>query len=200
MTAPTPVTTLQRHATDLLAVLQDMGNRHSNPVLEVLPERNRIVIEQKYPDPPLQFAANQWRAFYHVHQPKLHPDEHGHFHVFTRMEDASDRWGHVAALIMDGMGQPRQWCAMNHWVTGGEWLTAETLAKKLQQLPQTVAEAPVGEWLRCMLAIYKGELLSLVQQRDRILLQQNQCITNNRSIYSLATITVDLISKFPFDK
>ena len=91
----------------LLDILQKMAAQKTNAVLELLAGVDQLETERAYPESGLLFAADRWRGFYHCHQSAaIHPEEHGHFHIFT--DTGQQTWAHAAGLSIDAEGQPMQ--------------------------------------------------------------------------------------------
>ncbi len=179
---------------ELIASLQEMGARDSNPVLEILPAGEAPVRGRRYPEGgTLRFGGEAWRAYYHSHpEGPVAPGEHGHFHIFCRRPRD---WAHLAALAMDGEGQPLAWCAHNLWVTGGEWLSPEAARECLARPPGGADCGTVERWLGAMLALYAPRLQALLQQRDRALRAGGggEHLWQDRGVYELARLPVDLV-------
>ena len=177
----------------LWRAVQALAARRSNPVLELL-GGGGLREGQRLPDPPLAFGG--WRAYYHCHPwPGREGGEHGHFHLFVR---AGRAWTHLAALGMDRHGQPREWLALNHWVTAGRWLPAPLLARRLgAALASGAGGGLVGDWLAGMAGLYQDTLEALARERDRRLEQRArgrplQRVLGDRKCYLLARRPVDL--------
>jgi hypothetical protein len=184
----------------LLQCLQQLGERHSNPVLEVLGDVSQVEKGRQFPQPALQFAGAPWRAYYHCHRDRYHlPNEHGHFHLFAKL-GGDDDWSHVAALSMDAMGQPLRWFTVNLWVTRGLWREAPRLVPALSTLSQDDELMLVEQWLGAMLGLYADELPSLLQQRDAALNchRQHGCAVDvlaDRELYILSEQPINLADK-----
>lgn len=183
----------------LFAILQEMAAQRTNAVLELVGNVDQLESEHSYPETGLFFAANRWRAFYHCHEStSLHPNEHGHFHIFTAT--ANRHWAHVAGLSIDNMGQPLQWFMVNRWVTDGPWLEQDKFPVQLKDAAHDNEEdSLVGRWLLALLQVYRETLSGLLVKRD----EQLQLFSKDRSrdetrddrdIYTLATQSIDLQS------
>lgn len=185
-------------AADLFHCLRSLAARRSNPVLELLAGRTLLREGEHLPEPPLDFGAGPWRAYYHCHDaPGRRDFEHGHFHVFVR---AGRAWSHLAALVMDHEGQPREWVAVNHWVTAGRWLPAPVLRSRVHDAGKASgrqAHGLVEGWLLGMLGLFRDELGGLLDERDRRLLglaagRPLKEVLEDRSFYAIARCAVDL--------
>ena len=168
-------------------------------MLDVIPEDGSFRANKKYPEYRLKFGNDSWRAYYHSHDSSHFPEEHGHFHVFFKI-DASGSieqdWSHVAALSMDRGGQPIQWFTVNNWVTGDRWLEAESL---LEKISFTIDESGlVAYWLSSMLGFYQYIIRDLLKSRDRALesFRGTRKISDaliDREIYDLSHMPVALL-------
>ena len=183
----------------LLVIVQEMAAQKTNAVLEILANTGHLKTEQPYPESGLRFAGDKWRAFYHCHESaSMHPDEHGHFHIFTAI--GNQAWAHVAGLSIDIEGQPLQWFAVNRWVTDGPWLERDRLPAQLTTAPADSGEEDLPEkWLVAMLQLYHDSLAGLLTERDEQLqleLKGRSLVEtlDDRDIYTLATQSVDLQS------
>jgi hypothetical protein len=111
--------------------------------------------------------------FYHSHSARATPPgEHGHFHLFARLPDATveaDRFAHLVAIGVDASGLPRRMFTTNLWVTGGSWLSAaETvaLAERASANSARLAD-PVERWLCAQLGLFMPQVTALLTHRDR---------------------------------
>ena len=175
-----------------------MGERQSNPVLEILDPQQTFHENQKYPENKLTFNEGVWRAYYHRHAPPYKfENEHGHFHIFHKVNE--DDWTHVAGLSMDNQGQVQKWFVTNRWVTDETWQDAEKYAVFFIDDPEENL-LPVEQWLYAMVLLYQQELQQLLLKRDqevRRLVKDTsvKSVKENRDVYILAEQDVDLQEK-----
>lgn len=181
----------------VLKLLQEMANTQTNAVLQVLVDVKQVETERRYPESGLFFADKHWRAFYHCHEAaSMHPDEHGHFHIFTDLGDES--WAHVAGLSIDSNGQPLQWFMVNRWVTDGVWLQQENFFQQLAlMITSDEFEGLVANWLVSLLQLYRTALFDLLEKRDTVIAshlkdQSGLQVFDDRNIYVLATLPINL--------
>lgn len=182
----------------MIELLQQMAQQQSNPLLQLLADEE-IIEQRKYPADSLTFSQQPLRAYYHCHPAETRPDnEHGHFHVFV--SDGDNNWSHLVALAMDAYGQPLNWFTVNRWVTDGEWQLPPILLQHLAQVQTDSDMSLVEQWLVAMLQLYRAELATLLQERDKYLegLQMQEPISErleDRSIYQLSSCNIDLLKK-----
>lgn len=183
----------------LLAILQEMATQKTNAVLELLGNSGHVETGRNYPETGLLFAADRWRAFYHCHEDMpIHPEEHGHFHIFTAT--GNQDWAHVAGLSIDTGGQPLQWFTVNRWVTDGPWLERNKLPAQLEYAAADQEEGSlVGNWLGALLQLDHDTMSGLLIRRDeqiqlRLKGHSMAETLDDRDIYTLATQSIDLQS------
>ena len=187
----------------LFQVIQNMGEVHTNPVLNFLGENPNIIENQKYPAGYLCFGGETWRAYYHCHAaPNKQLNEHGHFHIFARPMDEihnSDAWSHVVALAIDNMGQPLSWFTVNHWVTGKTWKCANELNILLENLPIVRDASLTEQWLIAMLGFYRANIKELLENRDtrvnKLTNETGTDISEDRKYYELSTRSINLLEE-----
>lgn len=108
------------------------------------------------------------RFYYHAHGDRRWTEpEHGHFHLFRDGGGAGDHT-HLAALSLDAQGLPLRWFAPNGWVTGEAWRPAAQVGQALDGFEVQTAGplAPVARWLGAMVALFRSELVQMLQARD----------------------------------
>lgn len=170
-------------------------------MLELLAGEAQFQKEQKYPAERLRFGDDGWRAYYHTHDsPAFRPDEHGHFHLFTRNPDDPAQWAHVAALGMDHQGQPLRWFTVNQWVTGDAWTDADELSEAWACEAGAQAGDNVAQWLQAITGVYLDELAALLVERDRSLAEiadgrELPEVLTDRAVYLLAERPIDLLDR-----
>lgn len=186
-----------RWAGQLFACMQDFAARRTNAVMLILADIDRPEPGRRYPEAGLEFAGHRWRAFYHCHDADVqHPQEHGHFHIFT--DTGKQHWAHVAGLSIDRSGQPLQWFAVNRWVTGSPWFAREELLRQLGDRQDRDSSA-VGCWLFALLQLYRSTLTELLTRRDEqvrqhALHQERTAVLEDPAIYTLAMLPIELQS------
>jgi len=189
----------QQAAESVYECLLEFGQQRTNPVLSVIGDEANFQSGRHYPEPYLTFAGQGVRAYYHSHEhPKQEAGEHGHFHLFIRIEENS--WTHLAALSMDQQGQGKRWLSTNRWVTDECWQSATELqALSLPKL-QTTTLSLTERWLYAMLFLYRKELTELWRERDHTLSgikahSADTDILENREHYILAGHEINLLNK-----
>ncbi len=185
----------------LLADLQALGEQRTNPVLPLLGEPPRIVRGVRYPRRALRFGECGLRAYYHSHaDPWRRDDEHGHFHLFL---PAGSEWSHLAALSIDGQGQPQAWFTVNRWVTAGPWCEPTELLTALDRFLACAGEAQglslTERWLTHMLGLWRPQLPALLEARDARLAERSagrppETVWQDRNIYTLSRQPVELLA------
>jgi len=192
-----------RHASQwsgqVFSCLQEFAAQRTNAVLLTLADVDRLESGRRYPEPGLGFANNRWRTFYHCHEADVqqHPDEHGHFHIFTDI--GNQTWTHVAGLGIDASGQPLQWFAVNRWVTDGPWLERTEFLHQLDTTSDREDDPLTGRWLFALLQLYRSTLSDLLAQRDAQIqlhakVQDRAAVLEDPALYTLAVQPVELQS------
>jgi hypothetical protein len=198
-------------AESLLGSLLEMAELESNPVLQVIDLQTPLQVNQKYPTDLLQFNQTGWRAYYHCHPASRAGNhrfkgEHGHFHIFVRLENTADKtekWSHLVALAMDNMGQPLGWFSVNHWVTGETWESAAALIQYLKNIPFDQQTSLIERWLLSLCALSREVISDVLKERDTILEQnklneemkkvtQNYDIHQDKELYLLSEASINL--------
>ena len=192
----------------LVACLLEMAEVETNPVLQVINPEIPLQENKKYPADLLQFSQLGWRAYYHCHPASRAGNhrfkgEHGHFHIFVRLDDVeneAERWSHLVALAMDNMGQPLGWFTVNHWVAGETWIDSDMLSTYLKSIPYNNSSITklVERWLLSLLAVSRDEVNSVLMQRDKVLKQKQLnvdelTVKQDKSIYLLSETPINLI-------
>jgi len=184
----------------LLESIVKFGREETNPVLAIL-DGKAPNEEHRYPPDGISFAHDKWRAFYHSHEtPDKAPGEHGHFHIFARLEKGQDSWTHVAGLAVDKIGQPIEWFAANKWVVRGEWQPAKYLKRHLPSLDIHGEKNLTAQWLASLLGTYRDEINNLLEERDRFVsFHRDETdqggLFEDKSIWKLAKSPIELQSK-----
>ena len=181
-------------------ILVEYGYRRTNPVQDVLPTMDPFRLNQKYPAQRLRFGDDQWRAYYHSHSDQYPApwNEHGHFHLFYRVDSQGDTatdWSHVVGLSMSSEGQPTRWFTVNNWVCGDHWKPASDLVEIIRF--STEGKQPVSRWLGSLVCFYRDQVIELLYRRDQELdrIKGDQSVPDalsDRDIYHLSDQAIDL--------
>jgi hypothetical protein len=127
----------------------------------------------------------QW--YYHAHDKKDRPGEHGHFHTFIRgggmprgiepaqlpdCEPKADRHDlvcHLVAVSMDQNGWPLGLFTTNRWVTGETWYAARDVGALLDGFDVQMDRPAwsVNRWLTGLVRLFRPHIEELLQQRDQ---------------------------------
>jgi hypothetical protein len=157
-----------------------------NVVGEVLKHEGPFYILDHYPKGDVFDPESHSQWYYHAHDKKDRPGEHGHFHSFLRgggmpagIEPASlsdfepkadrhDLISHLIAIAMDGSGWPLGLFTTNRWVTAETWYAAHDVAAMLDRFDVQMNKPswPVNRWLTNMLRLFRPQIEGLLQQRD----------------------------------
>jgi len=188
----------------LLDCIKALAACRSNPVRELLQGGDSFEAERCYPDAGMDFAGCGVHAYYHCHDAPGRPgEEHGHFHIYLYQgeQHCEEQRTHLAGLSMDRNGQPLRWFSVNRWVTGGAWLESEALIARIPR-PKTTAGLRLTEsWLLAMLAVFKPDLVELLDERDSMLTRLGvadnaEFVLEHRGFYEFSTRPIDLLAKF----
>lgn len=181
-----------------------MANAETNPVLQVIDNTQPLEENKKYPAGLLDFNQTGWQAYYHCHPASRAGNhrfegEHGHFHIFVRIQHSPEKWSHLVALAIDPLGQPLGWFTVNHWVTAEEWLNADNLINHLQNIPFAKQDTLTERWLLSLLAASYKDVAQTLISRDQHLqkYQQQQPEADSkqdRDIYLLSEMAIDLMA------
>jgi hypothetical protein len=132
----------------------------------------------------------QW--YYHSHAPADRPEstEHGHFHLFARLEGAAEHINvdterkflarlaapssdaatrHLLCVGMSPVGVPINLFTVNRWVTGDLLLSRAGTLALLDSLILDTGYPLIDEMLTALLQFYRSEIRSLMSRRDAAL-------------------------------
>jgi hypothetical protein len=172
-----------REALDWRRILAKSGD---NLVGEVLKHEAPFYVLDHYPKGDVFDAESHAQWYYHAHDKKERPGEHGHFHTFLRgggmpggvapapLPDFNptthkhDLVCHLIAIAMDRGGWPIGLFTTNRWVTGETWYTADDVTAMLAGFDVGMSKPswPVNRWLTQMLVLFRPQIEALLQARD----------------------------------
>lgn len=202
---------------DCYSVLAAQGRHLLSPLLHGAP-----VQWVHYPDNDVIDHIHGYQYFYHSHAPEDRPEasEHGHFHLFARIDDGqhsidltterrfseSLRSGssittktiHLLCITLDAKGVPTTLFTVNRWVTGDHFFSAATTLQLLDRFHVDIAEYNlINRWLAAMVRLFWSQIEELLLKRDHNLAQlaEAHChgsILDDESIEVLASTSIDL--------
>ena len=172
-----------REALEWRRILAKTGD---NVVGIVLKHESPFYILDHYPKGDVFDPESHAQWYYHAHDKKDRPDEHGHFHTFMRgggmpegVEPAAlpdfqpkqqkhDLLSHLIAVSMDRSGWPIGLFTTNRWVTGETWYAAHDVSAMLGRFDMKIDKPSwsVNRWLTNLLRLFRPQIENLLQQRD----------------------------------
>jgi len=182
-------------AGDLLECLTLMGEKDSNPVLEILDGAEVIHQLEHYAPEESASRLETLRYYYHSHDyPGRQDAEHGHYHLFVPMDSG---WDHLIGLSMDEMGQPLGWFSTNQWVTNSALIPVSRLRSVYDTLVTASPMLLVERYLIDMLYLYQDEIGGIYDERDRQLAilygsREEKDVLKDRVIYQLSGTDIHL--------
>ncbi len=223
---PTPQQTshMQSAAEAMLACYAELAADRLHLLSEILDDS---VPRQwaHYPDDDVIDHASGYQFFYHSHSPEDRDAsaEHGHFHVFARLDRHGDSIDlvaerdflerlnekrpadantiHLLCVALDAKGVPTTLFTVNRWVTGGHFLGAESTLRLLSGFSVHTLHAPrIGKWLTALLVLFRPQIEHLLMERDKTLLglaAKRQ--KTGRKSGLLDDETVEMLSSVPID-
>ncbi len=167
---------------------------NSNIVREILRQSSKFYQWQHYPEGDVYDPETYCQYYYHAHDPESSErfKEHGHFHLFIRQtgipkhihpttiaekwllpDSKDDDLCHLIAISMDSQGYPLRLFTVNRWVTGETWYSADAIIPLLDlfAIDHAWPSWPTNIWLTQMVKRYKGDIITLLKQRDKTFTQ-----------------------------
>jgi hypothetical protein len=175
-----------------------------------------------YPDDDVIDRASGYQFFYHSHSPDDRglSIEHGHIHVFARMDvhgnaiemNKEDDFlrllngeqpveaGTISLLCvsLDAKGVPNTLFTVNRWVTGDHLFSAATTQKLIPGFLVQVEQYPViNKWLEALLTLFWPQIEKLLIERDRTLLglaadRIDRGLLEDESVEILSSVSIDI--------
>ena len=154
--------------------------------------------------------------YYHCHPAQAGRREHGHFHTFlrasgmppgvhpapvpdlARSEIAGEAMSHLVAIAMDAFGAPIRLFTTNRWVTGEVWYAGPDVISMLDrfQIAQALPSWPVNRWIGAMLRLFRPQIESLIEGRDRAVAELQTIRANGNALEDRA---VEVTSEIAID-
>jgi Domain of unknown function (DUF6969) len=171
---------------EVLEWRRTLNKTGDNVVGIVLKHEGPFYILDHYPKGDVFDPESHAQWYYHAHDKKDRPGEHGHFHTFMRgggmaegVEPAAlpdfqpkqqkhDLVSHLVAISMDRSGWPTGLFTTNRWVTGETWYAAHDVSAMLDGFDMKIDKPSwsVNRWLTGMLRLFRPQIEELLQQRD----------------------------------
>jgi hypothetical protein len=172
-----------REALEWRRILAKTGD---NLVGEVLKHHDGFYLLDHYPKGDVFDPESHAQWYYHAHNKKERPGEHGHFHTFLRgagmpaglkpaalpdyqaKADPHDLVCHLIAVSMDRAGWPVGLFTTNRWVTAETWYAAHDVCAMLDGFDTQINKPswPVNRWLTGMLRLFRPQIEALIMERD----------------------------------
>jgi hypothetical protein len=173
-----------------------------------------------YPEDDVIDHAGGYQYFYHSHSPqdRKSSEEHGHFHLFARMdkgvhcidEQAEQRFlmrlggkpvractASLLCISIDSRGVPTDLFTTNRWVAGDHLLSAESTLRLIAGFRIKEAGPPlVNRWIAAMTQIFWPQIEELLVSRDRMLARQAK---RRRRSGLLDDEELEILSSIPID-
>lgn len=199
----------------LLGIYADLAARGAH-LLEQLLAGQRPQQWAHYPEADAIDSGQGLQWFYHSHAPDDRPDalEHGHIHLFARkplwarrLRSARERafaalagdtpatghTRHLLAIGFDAKGLPISLFTVNSWVTGDRMLSAPLSGALLERPALDTGHGAIDGLILALLALYRGDILDLLAQRDRALFAwPGPKVLADRRLEQLSCCTLDL--------
>jgi hypothetical protein len=173
-------------AAGVLECIRVLAKAKSNTVAEVLRNQGEFLQWDHYPKGDVVDWETQSQYYYHAHDKKGRPGEHGHFHTFMRykgmpkgvkpaklkfpQEKNKDRIGaHLIGISMDAKGFPIRLFTTNRWVTDETWYKAEDAIAMLDgfEIDHTHPSWATNRWLTGMVRLFRPQIEVLLLERDK---------------------------------
>ncbi len=148
-----------------------------------------------YPSEDAVSKDGRYQWFYHSHDPEDRSAEveHGHFHLFARIEKIANsidlesekeflrtfgaheqtaNTRHLLAIGMSPIGLPTSLFTVNRWVTGDLPLSGSVTVSLLSKLRLATGYPVIDTVLTSVVRLHAPEIRDLVAERDRALLDR----------------------------
>jgi hypothetical protein len=147
---------------------------------------------EHYPTEDAIGRDRRYQWYYHSHAPADRPAaiEHGHFHLFARMEGAAEKMDaaaestflgavaasdsdagtrHLLGIGMSRVGVPISLFTVNRWVTGDLLLSRSSTLALLESMELDTGYPTIDAVLTALSQLYRPEIRSLMRRRDAAL-------------------------------
>lgn len=159
---------------------------------------------EHYPKNDLIDGQSGYEFYYHSHSSNEMPDgEHGHFHLFKRVNRTPSKFHHLIAISLDHKGLPIRIFTTNQWVTGEQWISADQTLGLLKDFDMAVKGrmAPLARWVSAFTKLFYVDMQDLIIQRDGVMsnlstqLGNPELAFNARDRHVLTEKKIDLLGR-----
>ncbi|TBR12569.1 MAG: hypothetical protein EPO43_13385 [Rugosibacter sp.] len=205
----------------LLECYMDLSADGSHLLAEILDD-NTPRQWVHYPGDDVIDRTSGYQFFYHSHSPEDRDStmEHGHFHVFARMDGhehsieldteedflrhlngeqpANTSTIHLLCVSLNAKGVPNALFTVNRWVVGDHLLSAATTLRLISSFTVQVKSCRrVSKWLAALLALFWPQIEHLLIERDRTLLglaagRLDAGLLEDESVEILSSVPIDI--------
>lgn len=163
--------------------------RHREHLLAAILDKRAPVQWAHYPDDDAIGRDRRYQWFYHSHDPedRAGSGEHGHIHLFARMEGVAAELNqaaeaqflrslgtrrrsattrHLLAIGLNAVGVPISLFTVNRWVTGDLPLSGSATVALLESLRLDTGFDDLDTVIQSVVAIYHCEVRALIAARD----------------------------------
>lgn len=180
---------MQAAAVEIKNCYRVLSKVNFNIVGECLKNQGKFFELNHYPEGDVYDWETHSQYYYHAHRGI--GGEHGHFHTFVRAKgmpagvapvayDGDEKWpegdqalSHLIAISMDKAGYPIGLFAVNRWVTGETWYSADDVKSMLDNflIDHAWPAWPVNRWISAMTILFRPQIESLLDERDEVVAQ-----------------------------
>lgn len=218
--APSHLDRMREAAASLICCYSSLQENGAHLLSELM-EGGPPVQWAHYPEDDVIDSGLGYQFFYHSHSPmdRAPSQEHGHFHLFARLEQhaagmdqaredrflsaldakpASDaNTVNLLCISIDAIGVPTSLFTVNRWVTGGHLLCADTTLALLDNFAVvTDRHHTVTGWLKAMLVLFRPQIEQMLVQRDRTLRElagrHTPVLLENESAEILSSMAINI--------
>lgn len=186
-------------ARTIISVQAALASRGTHLASAALAGARSFVEWEHYPHDDYVDRDHGTEFYYHAHEAaRRMPDEHGHFHVFTRHADG--RFRHLTGISLDSRGYATRLFTTNRWVTDEAWAPTPEMRPAVDSfaLRSSGRLAPVARWLEAMVHFYRPLIIDLLEERDVWLAKagakMREAQLDDRSIHIVTERPISLLS------
>lgn len=126
---------------------------------------------QHHPDGDARDAESGYRWYYHCHEDRRPPGEHGHFHLFSENAAAGrdkPTLTHLIAIGIDAQGLPVRVFTVNRWVTDEVWRDAAQVLRLLARfrVEREGTQGAISRWLAALTRLFAPQIRQVIVERD----------------------------------